>query len=67
MTAERISTFGFPRLAWPIRVAIARTRTWHRRSRTRRQLSWLDSRQLRDVGITEADRRQECAKWFWQI
>ncbi len=67
MTTERIWTFGCSRLAWPIRIAITRTRTWRRRSRTRRQLFVLDARQLHDIGITEADRRQECAKWFWQV
>ncbi len=36
------------------------------RLKTRRRLRELDARLLADVGITEAERRRECAKWFWQ-
>jgi uncharacterized protein YjiS (DUF1127 family) len=39
---------------------------WHRRHRTRRQLSELDGRQLDDVGIDPTARRAEITKWFWQ-
>lgn len=39
---------------------------WVRRWRTRRRLRDLSPHLLADVGLTEADRRQECAKWFWQ-
>lgn len=50
----------------PRRVSLAILRTWHRRFKTRRQLRKLDARLLDDVGISEAERQQECAKWFWQ-
>jgi hypothetical protein len=39
---------------------------WLRRSRTRRRLRELDARGLADVGLSESQRRCECAKWFWQ-
>jgi uncharacterized protein YjiS (DUF1127 family) len=42
-------------------------RLWRRRSRTRRALKTLDARLLADIGRTDAERRHECAKWFWQI
>ena len=38
---------------------------WQRNLRTRRQLARLDSRQLADAGITEAQRQNELAKPFW--
>jgi uncharacterized protein YjiS (DUF1127 family) len=39
---------------------------WQRNRRTRRQLARLDSRQLADAGITEAQRQAELAKPFWR-
>jgi uncharacterized protein YjiS (DUF1127 family) len=39
---------------------------WPRRIGTRRQLRELDARQLADIGRTEREREDECAKWFWQ-
>jgi uncharacterized protein YjiS (DUF1127 family) len=39
---------------------------WLRRVRTRQQLRVLDAAQLDDIGRSEAERRRECAKWFWQ-
>lgn len=33
--------------------------------RTRRQLATLEPRELRDIGVTEAERRRECARPFW--
>ncbi len=36
------------------------------RLKTRRRLRDLDARLLADVGVTEVERRRECAKWFWQ-
>ena len=41
-------------------------RTWSRRSATRRRLRDLDARDLDDIGVTECQRRRECARWFWQ-
>ncbi|MDO9617504.1 MAG: DUF1127 domain-containing protein [Pseudomonas sp.] len=39
---------------------------WQRNMRTRSQLARLDSRQLADAGITEAQRQAELAKPFWR-
>jgi uncharacterized protein YjiS (DUF1127 family) len=36
------------------------------RSKTRRRLYELDARELDDIGLTELQRRRECAKRFWQ-
>jgi uncharacterized protein YjiS (DUF1127 family) len=44
----------------------ARLRQWQRNSRTRRQLARLDSRQLADAGISEAQRQLELDKPFWR-
>lgn len=49
-----------------IPAGIATSRMWLRRSATRRRLQDLDKRRLDDVGLTETERRRECAKWFWQ-
>lgn len=40
-------------------------RIWYGRARTRFVPQELDARGLADVGLTEAQRRHECAKWFW--
>jgi uncharacterized protein YjiS (DUF1127 family) len=39
---------------------------WPRRARTRQHLREFDAEQLVDIGLSEAERRRECAKWFWQ-
>jgi uncharacterized protein YjiS (DUF1127 family) len=39
---------------------------WLRRAATRRDLRDLAAHQLVDIGRSEAERRRECAKWFWQ-
>jgi uncharacterized protein YjiS (DUF1127 family) len=36
------------------------------RGRQRRALGALDDRLLRDVGLTRAEARRECAKPFWR-
>jgi uncharacterized protein YjiS (DUF1127 family) len=41
-------------------------RDWHQRVRSRRELALLDSRALRDIGITHADRLAELRKPFWR-
>ncbi|MBT3371738.1 MAG: DUF1127 domain-containing protein [Rhodospirillaceae bacterium] len=40
--------------------------TWMERSRQRHALRELDARLLDDVGISDAERRQEIAKPFWR-
>jgi uncharacterized protein YjiS (DUF1127 family) len=49
------------------RTNLANVGIWFRRLKTRRRLQELDARELADVGITERERRRECAKWFWQV
>lgn len=39
---------------------------WNRRYRTRRQFAAVDSRILKDCGISEADRFIEINKPFWE-
>jgi uncharacterized protein YjiS (DUF1127 family) len=39
---------------------------WRGRGRQRDLLAQLDSRMLRDIGITRDDARRECAKPFWR-
>ncbi|WP_137042770.1 DUF1127 domain-containing protein [Pseudolabrys sp. FHR47] len=39
---------------------------WHRRYRTRRHLRDLPDYLLRDIGIDDAARDDECGQWFWQ-
>jgi uncharacterized protein YjiS (DUF1127 family) len=41
-------------------------KAWHGRSRTRWALRQLDACALADLGLTDAQRQGECAKWFWQ-
>ena len=40
--------------------------TWRRRVRERRELAQLDSRSLRDLGLTEAAIQFEANKPFWR-
>ena len=39
---------------------------WHARSCQRRQLSELEPRMLRDIGVTDQDVRREVRKPFWR-
>lgn len=41
-------------------------RRWRERAAQRRRLAGLSSRQLDDIGITEAERLEECSKPFWR-
>jgi len=54
------------RFLGPGQMSLATLRIWTRRLKTRRRLSELDAIALDDVGITEAQRQDECTKWFWQ-
>jgi uncharacterized protein YjiS (DUF1127 family) len=38
---------------------------WRQRVRSRYDLMMLDDRQLRDVGLTRSDARNEASKPFW--
>jgi uncharacterized protein YjiS (DUF1127 family) len=44
----------------------AALRLWRRNVRTRQQLARLDSRQLEDAGISEAQRQVELDTPFWR-
>lgn len=44
---------------------MTRLSAWYWSARTRRQLAELDAHGLRDIGLSEADRRRECARPFW--
>jgi uncharacterized protein YjiS (DUF1127 family) len=44
----------------------ALVREWWRRSRTRREITELSERQLRDIGLTRFDAGVESRKHFWQ-
>jgi uncharacterized protein YjiS (DUF1127 family) len=41
-------------------------RLWGARSSERKALAELERFRLDDIGITDADRRAECRKWFWR-
>ncbi|SOC04741.1 DUF1127 domain-containing protein [Rhodobacter maris] len=43
-----------------------RVTLWFRRARTRAHLAQLGAEALRDIGVTEAERRAECGLWFWR-
>jgi uncharacterized protein YjiS (DUF1127 family) len=40
---------------------------WQERTRQRRQLSELDDRMLKDIGLTRADVAREVEKPFWMV
>lgn len=46
--------------------ALGKMREWRRRSRERAQLTMLDDRMLRDIGLTHADREFLANKPFWK-
>lgn len=39
---------------------------WVDRHRARRALAALDARMLRDIGVSPAEQRRQCAKPFWR-
>ncbi len=41
--------------------------TWRRRSRERSELSRLDQRTIRDLGLSSGDIQFEASKPFWRI
>jgi uncharacterized protein YjiS (DUF1127 family) len=63
---RRPSVDTFP--ATPRRLAILGSALleWLRRSRSRESLAGLTERELRDVGLTQADVVRECGKPFWR-
>ena len=63
-----ISTFekSFPIRGFSLSDLAAYIRLWRHRARSRRQLRWLDQRQLHDIGIDRADALKESYKPFWR-
>ncbi len=49
-----------------LRVLLTRFGDWYVCARSRRHLAELDGYMLKDIGVSEADRRRECARPFWQ-
>jgi len=45
---------------------LATLRQWHRRSREREQISQMDERMLKDIGITRAEALRLGSKPFWR-
>jgi uncharacterized protein YjiS (DUF1127 family) len=56
------ASFRFP----PLSAIAAVLALWRQREHTRRALAALDARALADIGLSENDRRRECARWFWE-
>jgi uncharacterized protein YjiS (DUF1127 family) len=58
--------FPTPRPArlWPM--AVATLALWRHRSRSRRHLAALDSRELADIGVSRTQQCIECHKRFWE-
>jgi uncharacterized protein YjiS (DUF1127 family) len=56
---------GLGYLLVPIRKLLARVRQWRQLSYERKLLTTLDSRMLRDIGISRADAELESARPFW--
>jgi uncharacterized protein YjiS (DUF1127 family) len=54
------------RLSDFLRAVGARLREWRRRRDGRLELSRLDERMLRDIGLTRADADYEISKPFWR-
>ncbi len=48
-----------------LRITLNRLSGWYWGVRTRRQLAELDTHGLRDIGLSDADRKRECARRFW--
>lgn len=55
-----------PRLAGLLQFILAMHAVWWQRSRTRRHLALLETRELADLGLTRVQQRAEAGKWFWR-
>ena len=67
MGVRKQSVFGAiaGRCRYWVRAAIAEAALWPRRVRTRGRLRALSGRDLKDIGLTENERRRESQKPFW--
>lgn len=63
---EELSRIAFPEWGGVAPICASTVTIWLRRARTRRHLRALEKHRLVDIGLTEVQRRRECAKWFWQ-
>ena len=63
---EELSRIAFPEWREVAPAYASTLAVWLRRARTRRHLRVLEAHRLADIGVTEKQRRDECAKWFWQ-
>jgi len=62
---DQFVTMGVPRPSLGQRIALMLT-LWRQRTEMRRRLAELDSRSLRDIGISPAAAAYESGKPFWQ-
>jgi uncharacterized protein YjiS (DUF1127 family) len=62
---DQFVTTATPRLSFSQRIAFTLT-LWRQRTEIRRRLAELDSRSLRDIGISPAAAAYESGKPFWQ-
>jgi len=62
---DQFVTTAAPKLSLGQRVAFTLT-LWRQRTEIRRRLAELDSRSLRDIGISPAAAAYESGKPFWQ-
>ncbi len=67
LAASFLASSGWRR--WPQLWTLARVRFDDMRAaaRTRRLLSGMDARMLRDIGISAADARAEASRWPWDL
>jgi uncharacterized protein YjiS (DUF1127 family) len=72
LSFERAARRGWPprppgrSLGEVLNAAVALVRLWRQRAREREQLAHLDTRMLRDIGITPYETDTECNKPFWR-
>jgi uncharacterized protein YjiS (DUF1127 family) len=72
LTFERAARGGWPplpprrRLTEFLHEAAALLRPWRTRIRDRRELTGLDQKMQRDIGITPSEIANECNKPFWE-
>lgn len=59
----RSATDALSRTTFGIRPVLRVFALWHRRQRTRHQLLTIEEWQLRDVGITPRQARNEARRW----
>lgn len=65
-TRSLIGTVGGARNAGLLTALTGTVALWCRRLRERQQLAALEPRMLRDIGLNEATRLNECDKPFWR-